>query len=267
MVAGEGLEVEGLEFAYAGSARPVVSVEELRLEAPFFLVILGPNGAGKTTLLKLLLGLLKPARGRVRLLGVDPHSDEGRRRLAGRVGYVPQLQRVNTRIPLRGWEVAAMRLYLSSRPPRPELRRFRRAALEALEALGVRHLECKPFSEMSGGERQLVLLARAIAGGPSLLVADEPIGMVDPARRGEVVRALWRLHTHRGLSVILTTHDITPFLQPPIARGAVGALMNRRIVRLAPLGELLADQESLALTFGEYTGLDRAIANVGGGAG
>lgn len=260
----EGLVVEGVYFAYPGSASPAVVVDGLRLAGPFFLVILGPNGAGKTTLLRIIVGLQAPQRGRVRLLGVDPHTPWGRRRLAGRLGYVPQLQRVNTRIPLRGWEVAAMRLYLSSRPPRGMGRRLREEARRALEALQAGHLECKPFSDMSGGERQLVLLARAIAGRPEVLVADEPIGMVDPARRPGIVDALWRLHLE-GMSVILTTHDITPFLREPLASRALGALMNRRLIRLAPLGELLSDRRSLAAAFGEYTGLDEALASLGGG--
>ena len=261
----EGLVVEGLEFSYAGDGSgPTISVESLRLERPFFLVILGPNGAGKTTLLKLLIGLLRPKRGLVRLLGIDPHAPGGRRRLAGRLGYVPQLQRVNTNIPLRGWEVAAMRLYLTQRPPRGLSRAVREEALRALEALGAGHLACKPFSDMSGGERQLTLLARAIAGRPDVLVADEPIGMVDPSRRLHVVRALWRLHVE-GMSVVITTHDITPFLQEPVASRAVGALMNRRIIRVAPLGELLSDAKALSETFREYTGLASLMASMRGG--
>jgi len=260
----EGLVVESLSYTYPGQSRPAVSVERLGVERPFFLVILGPNGAGKTTLLKLLIGLLKPQRGMVRLLGVNPHSPDGRRRLAGRLGYVPQLQRVNTNIPLRGWEVAAMRLYLNQRPPRILGRSIRRAAVEALETLEAGHLAEKPFSEMSGGERQLTLLARAIAGKPELLVADEPLGMVDPSRRVRVVRRLWELH-EEGLNVILTTHDITPFLQKPIAYKALGALMNRRIVRIASLAGLLEDKKALREAFKEYAGLESVLAAAGGG--
>ncbi len=260
----EGVLVEGLYYRYPGSAEAAVAVDRLDVDPPFFLVILGPNGAGKTTLLKLLIGLLRPERGRVRILGVDPHNG-GLRRLAGSLGYVPQLQRVNTNIPLRGWEVAAMRLYLTQRPPR-SLRRSRREALEALEILGVGYLADKPFSEMSGGERQLTLLARAIAGSPRLLVADEPLGMVDPRRRLNVARSLWRLHVERGLNVIVTTHDITPFLQEPIASRALGALMNRRIIRLTILSDLLADRAAIEEAFKEYSGLGGALASLRGGA-
>jgi iron complex transport system ATP-binding protein len=260
----EGLVVEALSYAYPGQPEPVVTVDGLKVEKPFFLVILGPNGAGKTTLLKLLIGLLKPQQGVVRLLGVNPHTSDGRRRLAGRLGYVPQIQRVNVNIPLKGWEVAAMRLYLTQRPPRILGKSVKRAAVEALEILEAGHLAEKPFSEMSGGERQLTLLARAIAGGPELLVADEPLGMVDPSRRVRVARRLWELH-ERGLNVILTTHDITPFLQKPIANEALGALMNRRIVKIAPLAGLLEDKKALRETFREYAGLESVLAPAGGG--
>lgn len=260
----EGLVVEGLSYTYPGQAEPAVAVEELRVEKPLFLVILGPNGAGKTTLLKLLIGLLKPQRGVVRLLGVDPHRPEGRRRLAGRLGYVPQLQRVNVNIPLRGWEVAAMRLYLNQRPPRILGRSIKKTVVEALETLEAGHLVERPFSEMSGGERQLTLLARAIAGRPELLVADEPLGMVDPSRRVRVVKRLWELH-EGGINVILTTHDITPFLQKPIVDRALGVLMNRRVVKIAPLAGLLEDKRALREAFREYAGLESLLALAEGG--
>ncbi len=259
----EGLRVEGLTIEYNGV--PAVLDASLELEAPFFAVILGPNGAGKTTLLRGILGLARPSRGRVRVMGLDPFNRRDSGRLRRLAALVPQISRINTDVPLRAWEVVAMPLYFKGRPPRIPGRDLRSRALEYLELLGVGDTADKLFPELSGGQRQLVLIARALASGARLLILDEPLSMVDPARKPAVVDLLWRLYRERGVSVLMTTHDVTPVLREPMASEAMGILMYRRIHAVAPLARVLEDREALRRTFGAYTGLGDLVHSLAGG--
>jgi ABC-2 type transport system ATP-binding protein len=154
------------------------------------LALLGPNGAGKTTAVKLLLGLLDPDGGAVRVFGKDPREPRGRERSGAmlQVARVPETLRVREHIDL-----------FSSYYPRPL------SIAETLEAAGVRELANRKFGELSGGERQRALFALALCGNPDLLFLDEPtVGMDVEARRG-----MWkhiRASVARGKSVLLTTH-------------------------------------------------------------
>ncbi|RLI39174.1 ABC transporter ATP-binding protein [Candidatus Bathyarchaeota archaeon] len=197
------LEVLGISFCYD-------SVEALRdvsfsVREGEVLSIVGPNGAGKTTLLKCLDRVLKPARGTVLLDGHDLAS-LSRREIARSVGFLPQEQ--GNAAPLRVLDVVLLgRTPYMRRLASPSERDIR-AAREALELVGIGHLAERLFSELSGGERRKVLLARALAQEPELLLLDEPTAHLDLRSQVEVLE-LVRSLADRGLAVVMAMHDVS----------------------------------------------------------
>lgn len=192
------IELRGVSFSY--EARPIL--EDVNIEIPEggFVSIIGPNGGGKTTLLKLLLGLLRPQRGEIRVLGERP------RRARDRIGYMPQFHRIDAHFPITVEEV--VRLGLLSRKTRLGWpRRGDHNAVErALDLVGCRHLEQRPFALLSGGQRQLVLIARAMVSNPRLLLLDEPTANLDPAVEGSFHDLLRKLSEE--ITICLVSHDV-----------------------------------------------------------
>ncbi len=173
------------------------------------LCLLGPNGCGKTTLFRTVLGLLAPLAGEVRVQGQPVHSWP-RAEFARRVGYVPQAQ-----AGVFGFE--ALDMVLMGRAARlPALARpssaDRALAPGCLEQLGIAHLALRPYTELSGGERQLVLIARALAQEPALLVMDEPTASLDFGNQIRVLDQIAALRA-RGMAVLLSTHQPEHALQ------------------------------------------------------
>ncbi|HEX2253871.1 MAG TPA: metal ABC transporter ATP-binding protein [Thermoanaerobaculia bacterium] len=197
--AGEPLLVA--EHVTAGYGRDVVLADvSLTVRRGDFLAVLGPNGGGKTTLLKVLLGLLEPWSGRVE----HRHSQRG-----GALGYVPQHATFERSFPARVRDVVLM----GRLGRRGLLRRYTRddraAAAAALEEVGLTGLSAEPVEELSGGQLQRTLIARALAGDPEILLLDEPLASVDPEMRGRLVRLLGELN--RRIPLVVVTHDLTPF--------------------------------------------------------
>jgi ABC-2 type transport system ATP-binding protein len=172
-----------------GNVRALRGVD-FRVRAGEIVALLGPNGAGKTTAVKLLLGLMPPNAGRVRVFGGDPTNPENRMRTGAmlQVGRVPETLRVREHIDL-----------FSTYYPKPM------SSTEILAAAGLEKLSDRKFGELSGGQRQRVLFALAICGDPDLLFLDEPTVGLDVEAR----RLLWdeiRELVSRGKTVLLTTH-------------------------------------------------------------
>jgi zinc transport system ATP-binding protein len=161
--------------------------------------LIGPNGGGKTTLFRLLLGLLKPGRGTIRIFGQSPE------RTRSRVGYVPQYARFDPRFPISVRDVVTMGR-LGNLHTGPYRSSDREAAAAALEEVGLAELGGRPFADLSGGQRQRVLIARALAGKPELLLLDEPTANVDrttEARLYELLRGL-----NERLTILMASHDV-----------------------------------------------------------
>ncbi len=173
------------KVSYARQQRMLVEKVDLRIEAGQILTLIGPNGAGKTTLLKLALGLLPPSAGSIsRAPGL-------------RIGYMPQKLHLDPSFPLS--VLRFLRLAGRCRPQ--ELR-------EVLKETGIETLAERPVQNLSGGELQRVLLARALLRNPDLLVLDEPAQGVDVHGQTELYQLLAELRRRRGCAILMVSHDL-----------------------------------------------------------
>lgn len=196
--ASPALRLEEVSFRY-GKIEALDNVS-LQLERGRFMALIGPNGGGKSTLVRLILGLLEPMSGTVEVLGGSP------RQTARRIGYVPQFARLARELPISAHEVV-----LQGRLGRrawwlPMNRADHRAAQAALVDAGVGNLSERPIMSLSGGQLQRVLLARALATEPELLLLDEPTAHVDCVAEQNLFESLAGLRDR--MSIIVVSHDI-----------------------------------------------------------
>lgn len=198
-----GLRAEALSVRLAGA--PVLRAVDAELAPGEVLGLVGPNGAGKTTLLRVMAGVLPCDEGRVSLDGRPLDSYE-RRALARALSYLPQGGTTH-------WAVSVETLVMMGRLPHlPAWQgpspRDREAVQRALREVDVDYLARRPVTQLSGGERARVLLARALAGEPRVLLADEPVAGLDPYHRLEVMEHLCRL-ADEGKAVAVVLHDLS----------------------------------------------------------
>jgi len=192
------LEIRDLTFGY--ERRPVLENVNLEVRAGEFLGIIGPNGSGKTTLLRLILGLLKPSVGEIRVFGRRPV--EARKH----IGYVPQIAGFDRDFPITAFEVVLMGCLGRTRWIGPYTRADREAAEQALAKVHMeRHRDAR-MGNLSGGQRQRILIARALVNQPKLLLLDEPTANVDAAVEEDIYALLHELA--REATVLLVTHDL-----------------------------------------------------------
>ncbi|MBP1763871.1 MAG: Iron-chelate-transporting ATPase [Firmicutes bacterium] len=195
------LEAKNVSCGYA--AKTVISGISLALNQGESLCILGPNGIGKTTFFKTILGFLALQSGQILLDGEDIHR-WSRRKLAAKVGYVPQAH--NPPFPFKVLDVVTMgrtaHLSFFSSPSQKD----KEIAEEALCTLGITHLKDRIYTQISGGERQLVLIARALAQQPAFLIMDEPTANLDFGNQIRVLNQINKLVQQANLGVIMTTH-------------------------------------------------------------
>ncbi len=171
-----------------------------------FVGVLGPNGAGKTTLMRTILGLIEPTAGTVHVFGRAPCCGNPA------IGYVPQLRSVRTDLRMRGLDFVASSLR-GERWGLPVLSRADRGMIEeTLSSVGAHHLARRPMSDMSGGERQLLLLAQAMLGAPRLLLLDEPLISLDAGRQEDVIGLVRRFSRERGITVMFSAHELNQLL-------------------------------------------------------
>lgn len=195
------LEANGLACGHAG--RAVLSEVSLRLEAGRVLSILGPNGVGKTTLFKTLLGFLPALAGEVRV-GGEVTSEWSRKRFAQAVAYIPQLHTPSFSYSVFDVVLMGRTPHLSgmSSPSRSD----EAFAQEVIEQLQIAHLAQRDYSTLSGGERQMVLIARAIAQQPRVMIMDEPCASLDFGNQAILLGRIAGL-ADQGMAVVMTTHD------------------------------------------------------------
>ena len=184
----------------------VLSDVSFDIEAGEFIGVLGPNGAGKTTLMRAVLGLISPSGGSVRVFGSGPERGNPA------IGYLPQLRTVLPDLRVRGRDFIASSLN-GERWGLPSLSRQDRIAIEAtLEAVGARELAARPLSEMSGGERQRLLLAQALIGQPKLLLLDEPLISLDARHQEVAIDVIKKVCRERKITVLFSAHELNQLL-------------------------------------------------------
>lgn len=218
----ELVRVEGISFYYDSS--PVLEDINFTIGRGDFLALLGPNGSGKTTLVKVVLGLLKPTRGRILLMGkpVEEFTEWDR------VGYVPQkATHIDPLFPASVREVVSMALYCGKKKRMSWSGGKKEAAAidAALKRVDMEGYMTRPIGTLSGGQQQRVVIARAIVNTPDLLFLDEPTTGVDAATQGLFYEMLHHLNADRKITIVLVTHDI--------------GIVNRHISQVACLNQRL----------------------------
>lgn len=194
------------DLRWASRGRHILGPIDLTVLGGECLAVVGPNGAGKSTLLRLLTGILTPTSGRV-VLGERNLASFGRREIARHIAYVPQIRPM--RVPLTVEEVVLLGRYphLSVLQLAPRREDFA-AADDALDLVGIGGLRHRPVDELSGGERQAVFVAAALAQQTELLVLDEPSIHLDARHQSDLAALLVRLKRDSGRTVVLATHDL-----------------------------------------------------------
>jgi iron complex transport system ATP-binding protein len=244
------LRADSVTFGYpgAGGGRTGAVLSSLVLDAVSVTIpdrglvgILGPNGSGKTTLLKLLAGTLRPLAGRV-WLDDRPVDTLSRRELARRIAVVPQETHLS-------FEYSVMEMVLMGRHPHLGLfevegPRDLAIARDALAATGTAHLESRQFNTLSGGEKQRVVIAAALAQAAGLLLLDEPTASLDLGYQLEVASLLHQLNDERGVTLVVSTHDLN--LAASLC-GTLVLLARGRVLAAGPTDEVLTPEHIQAL--------------------
>lgn len=195
--------VDKVSFSYPNT--PILADACFKVDPFEFVGIIGPNGGGKSTLLKLLLGFLKPATGLIEINGKAPKSNYPH------IGYVPQTLGFDKQFPISVIEVvlsgcishlSSIGFYKADQ---------KNQAYEALKQVGLEAFHEKPFGNLSGGQMQRVLIARALATHPTLLLLDEPTASIDPQGEKEIFSILKNLR--KSMTILMVTHDLNAAIQ------------------------------------------------------
>jgi zinc transport system ATP-binding protein len=192
------IEIRDLDFAYSGET--ILTDVNLTIPQKDFVAIIGPNGGGKTTLLKLVLGLLTPAKGTVRVDGKPPQE------ASPCIGYVPQNVHANHRFPVTAIDVVLMGKLDPKKRFSRQSAANRRDALAALERMEMKAHAEKKIGMLSGGQRQRVFIARTLVTQPKLLLLDEPTASIDTKGQADFYRLLRELN--QDITVLVVSHDL-----------------------------------------------------------
>ena len=192
------VEMNNVSFAFNGE--PALEDVNLQICQGDFMAMIGPNGGGKTTLLKLMLGLLKPDKGTVRVAG------QSSQKASTSIGYVPQDVHINRSFPITALEVVLMGKLAPKKRWARKTESNRREALAALERLEMAPLAEKKIGALSGGQCQRVFIARALVTQPQLLLLDEPTANIDTKGQAELFELLKDLN--RDVTIVVVSHDL-----------------------------------------------------------
>ena len=219
------IEFWDVEFSYNGF--PVLHKVNFSVQRGELVYIVGPNGGGKTTLLKLILGLLRPDSGKIRVFEEPPVKARSR------VGYTPQHIQFDAQFPVTVEEVVAMGL-LNGAVKRIFRNRKQDAVHEAMLKLEIDNLAKKPFSDLSGGQRQRVLIARSMVNKPELLLLDEPTSNVDIHTEDRLIELIDELNIDH--TILLVSHDLNF-----VAGKVKNVICVNRDVHVHPTSEISKD--------------------------
>ena len=190
------IELENLTLGYENHI--VLKNINMKIEENDFICIVGPNGSGKSTLIKGILGLIKPISGKVKYINLKNNF----------IGYMPQETKVDSNFPASVFEIV-----LSGTLNRLGIKGFytkkeKEIALENLKVLNISNLKDKKFCDLSGGQRQKVLLARSLCATSKLLILDEPSNNLDSKSKRELYETIVDLNKNREITIIMITHDL-----------------------------------------------------------
>ncbi|WP_376795274.1 metal ABC transporter ATP-binding protein [Thermogemmatispora sp.] len=235
--AGPVIELERVSVCLGG--RSILQDVTFTIGPGEFIAVLGPNGAGKSTLLKVLLGLIRPSAGQVRIFGQAP------RRGNRLIGYAPQHRLLEGAISLRARDLVGFGLDGHRWGPGWLRAGGRRQALieQALTEVDALALADMPVNQLSGGEQQRLLIAQALLSQPRLLLLDEPLSNLDISHEQEIIALIARLSRTRGMTVLLVTHDVNPLLPVVdrvlyLARGHAAIGKPEQVITSATLSAL-----------------------------
>ncbi len=191
------VDIKNVFYSYENI--PVLEDITLNINERDFAGIVGPNGGGKTTLLKLILGLLSPRKGAIKVLGKNPAE------VRNLIGYVPQYGTMADKFPVTAYEVVEMGLYNSSFESSSRSEKLKRIK-ELFSLAGLNGLEDKPFFTLSGGQQQRTLIARALVSDPEIILLDEPTASVDSSSEIDIYELLKKLNKEK--TILLVSHDV-----------------------------------------------------------
>jgi zinc transport system ATP-binding protein len=231
------VEIEKVSVRYGEVS--VLEDIDLTVDPGDFLGIIGPNGSGKTTLLRIMLGLLPPTSGQVRLFGHPPAS----LKQWGRLGYVPQKATFDPALPVTVGEVVTSGLIATLGLLRRVRAAERQRVADVLAQVGMTAHAAARVGSLSVGQQQRVLIARALVSDPELLILDEPTGGVDPEAQTSFYALLHHLNREREVTLILVSHDIG-VVAKEVTRLAC---LNRRLIFHGRPGDFLSDAALAAL--------------------
>lgn len=192
------VEIRNVAFAYHG--QPILQDVNLEVWPGDFTAMIGPNGGGKTTLLKLMLGLLKPDRGDIRILG------KSARKMSSHIGYMPQDVHINRDFPITAMDVVLMGKLDPKKRWARKSSSNREQAMAALERMEMAEHAGKKINELSGGQIQRVFIARALVTQPKLLLLDEPTSSIDTKGQADFFELLKKLNSE--ITILVVSHDL-----------------------------------------------------------
>ena len=237
--------------------RNVLADTSLAVESGEFIGVLGPNGSGKTTLMRAVLGLIQPSAGMIRVLGRPP------RRGDADIGYLPQVRTVLPDLRVRGLDFIASSVRGERWGVPWRSRADRKMIEETLAAVGARDLAERPLADMSGGERQRLLLAQALLGEPRLLLLDEPLISLDYRYQEAVVELVRGFARKRAITVLFSAHELNQLIgaidrvlylgNGQAALGTVGEVVTAPVLSKlydAPISVVRADGQIFVLSRG-----------------
>jgi len=210
------IKIENVSFSYGGAA--VLEDINLEIKKGEFLGLVGPNAGGKSTLLKLMLGLIKPSRGRITLFGKSPRTGRVR------VGYCPQYTQFSRNYPITVEEVVLLGRLGKTRVIGGYTRQDHEIARSAMRSTEVDSIRAKNISDLSGGQLQRVLIARALASEPEVLILDEPTANIDQRVEVDIFELLKQFN--QKMTIIVVSHDIG-FISGYVTRVAC---LNRSLI-------------------------------------
>jgi len=223
----KAIELHAVDTIYEGEKIPSLKNINLHVNKGEFIAIIGPNGAGKTTLLETINGLLESKKGKVIVLGKELNGDgNGIRKL---VGYVPQDYSIDELTPFLVSDVVLMGRFGKIGLLKPITKNDKEIAKNMIDYLGISDLSHRPIGKLSGGQAQKVMIARALAKEPEILLMDEPFSNLDFEARKDVSEKLSHFHKSKQMTLVIVIHDIA----------SIPKVCNRIIVMDA--GKIIAD--------------------------